>query len=200
MAGLTIGPDDPNHQALENSVTEYLKSVGYFVDSAPYHDKMYDEIVRALQNIYTPTALYLRSRADRIAVRSNPPSVFEWEVKTHASAARHDCTLEAYPICVHILKHRFLGVRCLYVYWDPIRNYNVGWWIHQMPPIKVIMIPPRWRDEQIEWFESLFTEILPDIDIVPLKKLTKGSNDPFLIIDEKSIRELPHWKGLISND
>jgi hypothetical protein len=191
-------PDYEPHAALEEDVTSYMKSIGFLVDSAPYHDKMNSEIVQALQYIYAPTALYLRGRADRIAVHRNPPLVFQWEAKTHISQRWHDCCLEALPFCHHISSAR-LDVECLYVYRDPFKNRDVGFWVSSYPDIREIKIPTsRWSDEQLHYFEFQFRQFLPGTRINRLRR-TKGSDDPFLIIDEKVIASLPHWKTVIDD-
>lgn len=196
MAGYSIKPDYEPHANLETDVTQYLESNGYIVDSAPYHDKMDKSIIKVLQNIYTPTGLYLRGRADRIAVKRNPPTVFEWEAKTHKSQSRHDCVIEALPICTHLIHAKYLAVRCLYVYRNPFKNQDFGFWVHQIPPIRIIMIPGRWNKIQRQHFEQVFNLILPQVKVVSIGR-TRGTDDPFLIIDESEMKKLPHWKEAI---
>jgi len=181
---------------LEADVTQYLKSKGYAVDSAPYHNKMDKSVVNILQNIYTPTALYLRGRADRIAVRASPPIAFEWEAKTRMDRKYCDCVLEALPLCTHLLHARNLDTRCLYVYRNLFKSYDVGFWVHQMPPVHVIVIPSRWNELQKQYFKEVFKLALPQVRI-EFRGKTKGSGDPFLIINESEIKKMSHWKELI---
>jgi len=192
---IRIEPDIEQHQRLEDDVSQFLIEQGFLVDDATYHDNMDERVVRVLQNIYTPTGLYLRGRADRVAVRGIPPMVFEWEAKTHVSRARHDITVEALPLCHHIVKAR-LDVKCLYCYRNEHKGHEVGFWIHDMPEPRIIMIPNRWRPTQQDWFEEKFREIIPGVDIRRIGR-TRGANDPFVIIDESKIADMPHWKDLI---
>lgn len=193
---MNITPENTiEHSQLETDATEYLTAAGFVVAEAPYHATMAEEDVEALQQTVTPTALYIRSRADRIAIRQSPPLVFEWEAKTHTTNKRHDCTLEALPVAIHLLKAQ-LDIRCLYVYRDPYKGYEVGFWIHDFPEVRVIMIPDRWGDAWTAWFQGVFSNFFPGVKIVDRIK-TRGSGDPFLIIDESIIRELPGWTDLI---
>ena len=193
---MNITPESTHkHTELEAEVTEYLIDEGFLVAQAPYHTTMDDKMVKALQNLYTPTSMYVRSRADRIAVRERPPLVFEWEAKTHASSYRHDCTIELYPVIAHILKAR-LDVRCLYIYRDPWKGYDFGFWIRELPEVRAIMIPDRWDDAWTSWYMSYCKRFFPKTPIRTGMR-TRGSGDPFLIIDESIIKELPHWKEQI---
>jgi len=194
-----IKPGHKPHTQLEDDVTAHLEHLGCLVDSAPYHDKMNPRIVQILQNTYAPTALYLRSRADRIAIHPRHRVVFEWEAKTHNSSKYHDCCIEALPVCVHLaLVH--LGVKCLYVYRDPQRGYDTGFWVSNLSLIRAILIPtPRWTAKQIEWFQQQFAVYFPNTPISKIGK-TLGTDDPFLIIDESEIMQMPHWKKLIESE
>lgn len=183
------------HSKLEDDVTAFLNECGFLVEQAPYHTTMSIEMVSVLQDLYTPTSLYLRSRADRIAVRAYPPLAFEWEAKTHTSSRLHDCTIEVYPVAAHLLKSS-MDVRCLYIYRDVEKGYDVGFWIHQMPDIRVIMIPDRWNRAWTAWHKSYCNRFFPATSIRTGTR-SNGTGDPFLIIDESIVRGLPHWKDLI---
>lgn len=186
------------HKKLIDDVTNFLKQLDFRVDSAPYHKKMGKEIIGMLQRRDDPTSLYLRGRADRIAVLEDPPLVFEWEAKTHENKDRHDMVIEALPLAFHILKAQY-GVKCLYIYRNPHEGHEVGFWVHEVPDIRVIMIPRnRWGEDKRLWFRGIFRSCFPGIHISePTLKCCLGSLDPFAIVDESIVLDLPNWRGLI---
>ena len=190
-----ITPDSATeHTALEAEVGEYLIGLGFEIASATYHTVMPGNVRDLLQNNYSPTALYLRGRSDRIAVRPDGV-VFEWEAKTHGKSGRDMC-VEALPLAHHILKAR-LDVRCLYVYRHLALGHEAGFWVHQLPPIRDLYIPTfRWSQQQIAWFGSVFNEIFPGTPVRMMSHVF-GTGDPFLVIAERVIKTLPHWKDAI---
>lgn len=196
---MRINPDIPEHQQLETEVIKFLHDHGFIIDNATYHEKMKPEIVKRLQFLDVPTALYVRGRADRLAVHHTRNIIFEWEAKTHVSKSRNDWTMEALPICHHIAKIPF-HVHCLYIYRNTNldHEHNVGFWISQIPPIKVVLIPEIWQGQQLDYFRTIFGKYLPaGTKIVSSVRNVRGSKDPFLIIDELVVKTLPHWKNLI---
>jgi len=193
-----INPDNPIHKNLEKEVKDYLEQNDFVTYEATYHSLLEEKYARLFSRIETPTSLYLRTRADRVAFRvAYSPTVFEWEAKTHTSQKYHDMTLEALPMCHHLSKAE-LDVRCLYVYRNPYKNHECGFWVHNMPPIRIIMIPSRWTDVWKKWFRNKFEPRFPDIKIVDTLG-NGGSGDPFLIIDECEVEKLPHWSSLIND-
>jgi hypothetical protein len=124
--GSTMGLD-ANHDRLEADVKDFLTNEGFLTASATYHD-VYDEpMVEILQTRYSPTALYIRGRADRVAVHSGLPIEFEYECKTNSGKHRN-MAVEALPWLHHLSKVS-LGVRCLYVYRDTVASMDRGVWI-----------------------------------------------------------------------
>lgn len=196
---MAIMPSILSHKTLETDIAEYLDRKGFWVGAATYHEVLPDNIKRRLSAIYTPTALYLRGRADRIAVHKTGDVVIEWEAKTHTSGQRHDMTLEALPLCHH-MDNANLGVICLYVYRDTDCGYECGFWTEQLNtrdvPVRVIMIPGRWNADQRAWYRKQFARVLPGVQIVDTGR-NAGTGDPFLIIDESVVRGLPDWRCLI---
>jgi len=65
-----------------------------------------------------------------------------------------------------------------------------------MPPVHVIVIPSRWNELQKQYFKEVFKLALPQVRI-EFRGKTKGSGDPFLIINESEIKKMSHWKELI---
>lgn len=184
------------HANLEKRVLAYLGSRDYVSYAAPYHDSFPPEITRILQYRFSLTALHLRGRADRIAVHAHKKIEFEWEAKTHESKKYGDLTLEALPLTHHRYK-ALLGVRCLYVF--DVNGREGGFWVHKLPPIRVLMYTDR-----VEWapFKTL---LIPRMEsaLSPLQVRDgvrpMGSGDPFVVIDESVISSLPHWSELIDN-
>lgn len=186
------------HGTLETDVTAALKALDFFVTMAVYHEVMSPAVKRRLQRITEPTALYIRHRADRIAVHKTKDLVFEWEAKTHVSQRRHDMTIEVLPLIHHMAKSR-LGVRCLYVYRNTYRGHDAGFWVHDLGsiPIRCVMIPARWRESWFsEWITEMCREWLPTVGVVETPH-NDGSGDPFVIIDEKVVSKMQPWRTLI---
>lgn len=192
---MRISPDNKEHAQLEDDVTNYLEQRGFCVADAPYHNTMRTKVVKTLQYTTTPTSLYIRTRADRIAIRDNPPLVFQWEAKTHQSKEKHDCVIELTPILFHLALVDY-DVRCLYVYRDLYKGYDAGFWMHNFPKVRSIMIPDCWNQYWTKWFKDLCVATLPETEVVS-GIVSRGTGDPFLIIDESIIRKLSSWKNLI---
>ena len=201
--------NDPTHKALEQDAIDLFKEYGFSISEATYHSVMDDSVVKILQDLWTPTALYLRGRADRVAVRKSPPMALQWEAKTHESKKYHDMTLEVLPVCAYLALCR-LGIDCLYVYRDPptIKNkeivhlgYEKGFWICNIPDPRVIMIPQRWPTQALNqvWTEKCKDRIRSFFPDTPIRITNQnyGSGDPFLIIDESVVVNLPDWREII---
>jgi len=200
-----VKPDYRPHKNLLSDVDNFLIEQGFCIDSNPYHEKLKKETQELLKKEDCPTSLCIRTLADRIAIhRKTKGKVFLYEGKTHESKIFNDLTLELVPIIHHKLRSEKMDVRCLYVYRNPFlikdicgeRIIECGFWINRMPSIRQIMIPTwRWTSEEREWFKKKATEFFPDVKIYPTDKGASG--DPFIIIDEKEVLKLPHWKDLI---
>ena len=81
-----------HHGRLEDDVAAFLREQGFLLASATYHD-VAKEVAAILRWRTSPTATYLRHRADRIAVHPTMPVEFEWECKTHTNPRLHDSAL-----------------------------------------------------------------------------------------------------------
>jgi len=191
---LQITPDFVPHKTLESDVKSYLESRNYLIYEATYHAIASVETRNILSRRFTPTALYLRGRADRIAIHKEYTFEFEFECKTHLNSKYHDMTLELLPLIHHLSKSK-LGVKCLYIYRH--KDMECGFWMDELPQIRQIWIPPaRWQTQQsIAWFESISNIFFDGIDIVT--SAVAGTGDPFLIIDESTVKNLVHWQSLI---
>lgn len=208
-----ITPDYKPHKKLESGVRDFLKSHNFLIYEATYHAVADKEIKDLLSTRFTPTALYLRGRADRIAIHKTKSIEFEFECKTHENPSFHDCTIEMLPLIHHLSKSK-LGVKCLYIYRDDIpRVYRIlegpkkglcdrtsipiecGFWVDQLPSVREIRIPPHERND-VDWFTKLARTWFPGVEI-NYKPIRGGTKDPFLIIDQSIIETYPHWQILI---
>jgi hypothetical protein len=187
--------DHKPHNSLETDVNEFLKSNNFITCSATYHDVMPTDAVKILQYRFDMTSLYIRGRADRIAIHKTIPITFEWECKTHINQKYKDLTIELLPLAHHISKVE-LGVDCLYIFRTDIAEG--GFWANDLPEIRQIWMPPR---KEYEKLRDLFKRIIENI--YKTKKITEsvvsGSGDPFLIIDKSVIVNLPDWRKLITD-
>lgn len=167
---------------------------------ATYHKAMPTDVVRRLQHCYAPGAMYLRHRADRIAIHPTKDVVFEWECKTHMQTNRHDWTMEALPLCHHVAAYREFGIDCLYAYSNPFKDHRreCGFWTSSFDfaSVRCVMIPGVWTQEGVAWFRKQFTRYLPDTPILSSPR-NAGSGDPFLIIDESNLGLFSDWRKLI---
>ena len=188
------------HDDFETLVRDELQSMGFFCPNAvTYHEAMQHEAIRLLQERYSGTSLYIRTRADRIAIHKSCQLEFEWEAKTIPS---HQCNLaiEALPILHHMTKAD-LGVRCLYVCRNLKTRDEFGFWTDNPPSFSRVMIPTRWDDFTREWFTHIFEMFLPNVPIQTPRAnrgRTRGSGDPFLIVNQDVVDTLPDWRGLVA--
>jgi hypothetical protein len=181
------------HRSLEDRVRSYLEERGYFVYEATYHSVMPETEKRILSRRYSMTALYLRGRADRVAIHNIIPVEIEWEAKTHANPKYDDLTIELLPLVHHVSKAK-LGVRCLYVF--NVNGFEAGFWAHQLPRIRQIHLSTRDEYKPNLWhFENLCREFFRGVPVY--KSTVNGSGDPFVIFDKSVIRQQKHWQDFI---
>lgn len=186
---------DPRHDQLETDVAAYLAQAGYLTGDATYHNVMPHSIKARLTTLYDPTSLYVRYRADRVAVHTTDPVVFQWEAKTHKTRNMHDLTIALAPLVFH-LANAERGVRCLYVYRDAERGYEAGFWAQRgmLPTVREIVWPDNHRREFTPYVNEMQMELG-----VPVRNIgrTAGSGEPFVVVDEQVVRYLPDWRLLI---
>lgn len=189
--------DFPYHQKLEAQARQQLEQRGFQISSLTYHERLSEDMAARLKDIYTPSALYLRSRADQIAVHTVHPLVFEYDLKTHTNPKYQDMTLELTPLVGHLAK-RDIGGDCLYAYWNPyLKDLPVkGFWISNLPPAREIHIPKRWNGFLLEHFQRITRAFFPGIPVYR-KGGGGGSGDPYLIVDKSAVHALPRWCDLI---
>jgi hypothetical protein len=193
-----LPPDAKYHTWLEKNAADYLVSKDFYVGAAPYHAVCEEDMAERLQEIFTLDALYLRGRADRIAVHKTQPIAFELEVKSlWDKRSGSNFTVEALPLLRHRKNCELLDLGCLYICYHPRYECHFGFWACDLPPIAKVDIPRRQEYEPIkpqlmEWFSTFGAEIR-------IKKRWKGSGDPYIIIRRSDFVELPHWKILIDD-
>lgn len=188
--------NNPNHQKLEREVKDYLTALGFLTHEATYHATMDKGLRTIISRRFTPTALYLRARADRMAIHPSKETEFEFECKTHDTKDRHDMLVEMLPIILHRRKSE-LGIRCLYCYRDIYNGYDKGFWIDEMPPIRFIGIPKANTTNHLwDWFAELAALHFPGVTAAHTRH-RRGSGDPYIIVDESEIQKLSHWCDLI---
>lgn len=187
---------DPNHTKFEAEVNAWFKSEGFQVSELTYHRHMETSVKNLLATIYDPTALYIRTRADRVAMRGR--HCFEYEVKTRFRADPCDFLIEFFPFWVHYTLWSTFGINCLYV--CRLNGVEKGFWADDPTIIETVMIPSKWSGYNGGYFESLMAEH-------KLKHVgcysTRGSDDPFIIIPRDRFGSfhdwkaevLAHWKG-----
>jgi hypothetical protein len=187
-----------HHDGLEADTAKGLLGMGYLTGQGTYHAVYPSPLVRRVQLVHTPATLYLRTRADRVAVSLARPIAFEWECKTHNRDTLHDMCLEALPLAQHVQKWRLWRVPCLYVYRDPGRYQDLGFWAHEHPPVRDCYLPPRWERNppMFNYFLRMFQDAFPGVSIL-IPRPTGGSDDPYVVVDEKHLPALPHWTAVV---
>jgi hypothetical protein len=184
------------HDSFESRVYAELEQNGFVVRDLTYHTHLDAEIVARLQSVRTPTALLVRTRADRIVVHQTHPIVAKIEVKT---SGYHDGSfaIEAFPLAVHILEANTFGAACLYICFQRTTQHEFGFWASEIQQhINSVCIPPYWHAfvfEYPEWLRYAF----PDTPIRWLRYSTEGSNTPYVILSPSAVRSMPHWKTVL---
>jgi hypothetical protein len=184
------------HESFENRVYAELERYGFVVRDLTYHAHLDAEIVARLQRMRTPTALLVRTRADRIAVHQTHPIVAKIEVKT---SGYHDGSfaIEAFPLAVHILEAKTFGAACLYICFQRTTQHEFGFWAGEIQQhIDAVCIPPYWHAFVFEYPEWL-CYAFPDTPIRWLRYTTDGSNTPYVILAPSAVRSMAHWKTVL---
>ena len=149
-----ITSNSVEHKRLEKDIETYLDSLGFDSASATYHDAMPDHVVGRLIEIYTPDSLYIRGRADRIAIHRTKDIVFGWEAKT---GGREDMSIELLPLAHHLNAWQ-LGARTIYFCRNTVAGYEKAFWCDTPPRIVRAHIPPRYK-----MGEKFYRQIIEDI-------------------------------------
>jgi hypothetical protein len=168
-----------------------MRQWGFQVASVGYHDHLPEPMVMALAVQDNQTAEAARFAPDLLAVHEPLGLTVYVEAKTHRSQRYHDLTTEARQFAERIVEAD-RGVLCLFAYCDPgVRE--VGFWMHQLPPVREVRLPSRWTGETRRRYEATFGRRLPGVRIIPMLQ-SKGSDTPFVVIDETVLETLPDWR------
>jgi hypothetical protein len=186
-----------HHTPFQAVVTQYLQEAGFAVGSLGYHDSLSRELCDRLARTDTPTAELVRNGADLVAAHETLPLVLLVEVKTHTSQRYHDLTAEARQF-VQRIREADHGALCLFCYRDPAVR-EVGFWMHQLPIVREALIPARWDGEQTARFADDLNAVLTGVPVRVTRATNGGSDTPFVVIDERELRKLPHWTEQIAD-
>ncbi len=190
-----ITPDLKEHKDLEVEVGDYLLSKGFRTDEATYHAKMEPETVKMLGKRYSPTALYIRGRADRLAIHQKYPVEFEWEAKT-GSKAYLNASIEVLPL-LHHMKNASLGVKVLYAYSNPFHGHECGFWNTDVPSILSLRFTERQDDALRDIITECASKYWDNIKIYE-QDFCSGSGDAFVLVSMAELAKLPSWKFLVN--
>jgi hypothetical protein len=192
MLGIT--PDFKPHSELERAAIEYISGCGYFIISLCYHEVMPREIKERIRFLFSLSALYVRSRADRLAIHRSQDKQFEFECKAHSNKNYSDLAIEAYPAMMHLAKRDFIDT--LYIF--EVNGRQGGFWVSHFPTVRQIIIPGRPQNQRVAPFIILNApKFFPGVPVYESWPVN-GSGDPFAIIDQSEIAQLPDWRTLIS--
>jgi hypothetical protein len=162
--------DCRGHSTLEAEISSHATGCGWLVASATYHDVMPEPMRIALARCYAPAALYVRFRADRIAVREQ--CCIPFEVKTTAGAR---FPVAALPLSHHVRQ----GIPVLYVLRHLTTGREWAFWTHKLPAFCEVVIPDAWSERMRDYFTQRFYEIWPAAYIGTMPK-NGGSNHPLI--------------------
>jgi len=184
------------HDSFENRVYAELERDGFVVCDLTYHTHLDKEIATRLTYIRTPTALLVRTRADRIILHPTEPIVAEIELKT-SGLTDGSFAIEAFPLATHAIEATTMNALCLYICYHTHTHHEFGFWVQQIIPyIRSIFVPPTWHtftQENQQWFQKAF----PNAKLHYQENNTRGSNTPYVRIPEFITQKFPHWKKLI---
>lgn len=187
-----------HHDAFEGYITHWLQDKGFIVGQAVHHEVLQPALSMRLKQIETPTSQYIRNRADRVAAHSQRPLVFQWDAKTHSAGGYTDMTVDATALAHHVWVSK-MGVRTLMCYSNSSARHSVGFWCHELPPLREIHVPTwKWTEQEQERYLDVFTRLFPGVSVRFLaSKSQRGSGTPYAIIDRLILEKLPDWRVLV---
>lgn len=190
--------NDKNHSNLQNEVLGYLRDRQFILSSVAYHDTHHHSFTRFVQNIFSPTAMFYRSFADRWAFHEKVQFCFD--AKTAVEPGRRsgrDMCIEARPLATHVIHAKMLGVLCLYCCRD-VDGVDRGFWAHDSNGlIRDVWIPR--RDPEIDGIcRATLLKVFRGKKIKNIS-WSKGSRDAFIVIDESTVKQMRGWKELIDD-
>ena len=183
------------HDPFAMEVEQALQDWGFLATCPAYHEHMPSEMVVRMRKLDTPTTDFARNGADLFAIHRTLPLALFAEAKTHRSSRYHNLAVEARQFVQRIEEARN-GCLCLFCYRDPGLR-DVGFWVHECPPVDCVLIPDRWDGEQAQEWQERFARAIPGVPIRRTRNTAGGSDTPFVLISESRLVELGHWRGLI---
>jgi hypothetical protein len=147
--------------------------------------------------MYDQTSLYLRARADRVAIHKTACLSFEWECKaTPTTSPYANVSIEALPLINHLRKSEG-GILCAYMIRDKSRR-DRGFWVdrHYMPRPFKAYVPNRFSRDQRNYFIQQIRQSFGRIELEEIQ--VRGSGDPFLLFSEREIVALKDWRTVIN--
>ena len=171
------------HEEAERIVQECLERHGYAVQPMAYHHYFDPGLAQIVGRCNQPTSLYVRTLADRLAVKM--PRLFEVEVKDELKQDYPNASVEVFPLLIHTYLYLSFGVDCLYAFVFP-DDIKACW--AQCVKLKEIIIPQRWRPMEKAYWEPKIRQYFGG---VPLRSLqTGGSGDPFGLVPPAALNDM----------
>lgn len=189
-----INPDHVQHADLIKEFEDYIKTQNCIIIPTGYESMYLNSTIKLLQRNFTPEILEIRTHPDGIVKHKFIDSIiFNVEFKTE-TGKYPNLSLELIPFINNKKYFKEKKIDCLYVV--KVKNKDYGFWSSNTPYIARIIIPPRYYEKDLGfWVENLCKQYYPEIEIE--RNPSSGSNDPFLIIHEKNLNNLPDWRKLI---
>jgi hypothetical protein len=170
--------------------------MGFLIESVEYYKHMSSDIQSVLKSSNEITSQYIRTRADRVAIHREKGVSFQVEFKTHNSRRTNNMMIQALPLAVHLWNSQ-IGVKCLYVYGDPVSGLQKGFWADQKnrPPVKKLRFTRR-RDLPKKEMYGIFEKAYPELKQYYTDEESTGQ--PYVIVDYEEVRKLKDWSILVS--
>lgn len=190
--------NDHHHDGLMEEFKDHLKKKGYLWYEADYGSIAGDDCKDTLRKRTAPSSVFLRTRADRIAVRHD--CEFEFDAKTKQNAY-DDIAIEALPLIHHSLIFSYFALRCIYAFrWIQRECPDVGFFVDMefCSLVDTVWIFT-WRDDMAqvnEWMRQAQPTFFPNAEVRELRGC-RGSGDPMAIVSAHKARKMPHWERLV---
>ncbi len=184
------------HDPFCSEVEQHLLDNDFLATCPAYHEHFPLPMVERMRRLDTPTTDLARNGADLFAIHRTLPLALFAEAKTHRSSRYHNLAVEARQF-VQRLEEARNGCLCLFCYRDPGLR-DVGFWMHECPQVECVLIPLRWSDEQAAEWGARFAKALPNVPVRRTRGTAGGSDTPFVLISERELVELWHWRDLLS--
>jgi hypothetical protein len=199
-----------NHDVLEKEIDKKMQDNGYLGIAMAYHDILPDDIKKIITKNYSPTSIDIRTRNDRVYVRTDGKDVIFAEMKTHVSLKYNDCCLELDPFVRHLLAS-WVGTECIYIYRNPNQHDNTtrSFYVNDDAKnmVSKIYIPQLERlgeDEnkkRNEHYMQIANRFFHGIHVFLSPHIPKGderSGDPYLVIHSEVINRCKSFEELFS--